>query len=127
MPAGKRVLVVEDNDVNMHLALVLLTGAGYDVLEARTGAEGVMLAKRHLPDLVLMDIGLPDFSGLEATRMLKEDPVTQKIPVLALTAFAMKGDEERILAAGCNGYISKPVDTRTLLARVAAMLEEAAG
>jgi CheY-like chemotaxis protein len=97
------------------------------MLEARTGAEGVMLAKRHLPDLVLMDIGLPDFSGLEATRMLKEDPVTQKIPVLALTAFAMKGDEERILAAGCNGYISKPVDTRTLLARVAAMLEEAAG
>lgn len=107
-----RVLVVEDHESNMELATDVLELAGYQVLQAFDAEEGIELAKREKPDLIVMDVGLPGMDGLEATRLLKADPATQHIPVLASTSHAMKGDRERILAAGCDAYISKPIDTR---------------
>lgn len=112
------VLVVEDNPANMKLAVMLLQRAGWRVLCAGNAAEGIALARRELPQLVLMDIQLPGMDGLEATRMLKADPATAAIQVVALTAFAMKGEEDRIRAAGCDGYIAKPIDYRHFLAEI---------
>jgi two-component system, cell cycle response regulator DivK len=115
---GARVLVVEDNEKNMKLFRDVLRAAGYTTLEATTGSEGAELATEHLPELVLMDIQLPDLDGVEALRRLRGDERTASIPVLALTAQAMHGDRERFLTAGFDGYISKPVDVVELVATV---------
>jgi two-component system cell cycle response regulator DivK len=117
-----KVLIVEDNAANMTLATFLLQSAGHSVLSARDAETGLTLARSEQPDLVLMDIQLPGMDGLEATAMLKKDEATRDIPVVALTALAMKGDEERIRAAGCDGYIAKPLAYREFLAAIAARL-----
>ncbi|THF62577.1 response regulator [Pseudothauera rhizosphaerae] len=121
------VLVVEDNPANMKLAAMLLEHAGYRVLSATTAAEGIALARERMPQLVLMDIQLPGMDGLDATRVLKADPATRGIQVVALTAFAMKGEETRILEAGCDGYITKPIDYKCFLAEVTRRLGVAGG
>jgi two-component system cell cycle response regulator DivK len=116
------ILIVEDNATNMKLSSFLLESADYNVLMATTAEIGVAIARDQRPDLILMDIQLPGMDGLQATALLKADQVTRGIPVLALTALAMKGDEERILAAGCDGYIAKPLDYKAFLAEVKATL-----
>lgn len=113
-----RVLVIEDNAANMTLAAFLLQSAGHVVIAATDAEAGLTLARDEQPDLVLMDIQLPGIDGLEATRQLKADPQTAAIPVIALTALTMKGDEGRIMAAGCNGYLAKPISYREILAAV---------
>ena len=112
------VLVIEDNPANLKLARLVLGSAGYAVLMAESAEAGIALVREQLPDLVLMDIRLPDMDGITATRLLKSDPATAPIPLIALTAFAMKGDEERIRVAGCDGYLSKPYRFEELLAMV---------
>ena len=107
--AEKRVLIVEDNELNMKLFNDLLEAHGYRTIQTRNGKDVLELARVHRPDLVLMDIQLPEVSGLEVTRWLKEDAELCTIPVIAVTAFAMKGDEERIRQGGCEAYISKPI------------------
>lgn len=121
-----RVLVVEDNPANMTLATFLLQSAGHAVLSAKDAESGLALARVEQPDLVLMDIQLPGMDGLEATALLKSDPTTRAIPVIALTALAMKGDEQRILAAGCDAYIAKPLAYKEFLATISALLAKAA-
>jgi two-component system cell cycle response regulator DivK len=117
-----RILIVEDNPANMTLAVFLLQSAGHVTLSATTAEAGLALARDEQPDLILMDIQLPGMDGLEATGILKGAGVTCAIPVIALTALAMKGDEERIRAAGCDGYIAKPIHYKDFLASVAAQL-----
>jgi len=117
-----KVLIVEDNPANMTLALVLLESAGHSVITATNAEAGLTLARDEQPQLILMDIQLPGMDGLEATRLLKQDDTTRRIPVIALTALAMKGDEERIRAAGCDGYIAKPLAYKDFLAMVSARL-----
>ena len=117
-----KVLIVEDNPANMTLALVLLESAGHAVINATDAEAGLTLARDEQPQLILMDIQLPGMDGLEATRLLKQDDATRGIPVIALTALAMKGDEERIRAAGCDGYIAKPLAYKDFLAIVSARL-----
>ena len=117
-----RVLVVEDNPTNMTLAVFLLQSVGHTVLSATDAEAGLTLARDEQPNLILMDIQLPGMDGLEATALLKRDEATRAIPVIALTALAMKGDEERIRAAGCDGYIAKPMRYREFLATIAARL-----
>ena len=117
-----RILVVEDNAHNMALALFLLQSAGHSVLSANDAEVGVTLARSEKPNLILMDIQLPGMDGLAATALLKKDDATRAIPVIALTALAMKGDEERIRAAGCDGYIAKPMRYRDFLATIATEL-----
>ncbi|MEO8336021.1 MAG: response regulator [bacterium] len=119
------VLVVEDNPANMTLAKFLLESAGYRVLCATDAEAGLALAREERPNLILMDIQLPGMDGLEATGLLKRDDSTRAIPVIALTALAMKGDEERIRAAGCDGYIAKPLAYREFLATISAQLARA--
>jgi two-component system, cell cycle response regulator DivK len=118
-----KILVVEDNAANMTLAVFLLESAGHTVLSATDAEAGLMMARSEHPDLVLMDIQLPGMDGLQAIHVLKHDDATRSIPVLALTALAMKGDEERIRAAGSDGYIAKPMSYKDLLAAVATQLE----
>jgi two-component system, cell cycle response regulator DivK len=120
-----KVLVIEDNPANMTLATFLLQSAGQGVLSAIDAEAGLTLAREEQPDLILMDIQLPGMDGLEATALLKADDVTRAIPVIALTALAMKGDEERIRAAGCDGYIAKPLSYKEFLAVIAAQLVRA--
>ncbi len=115
----KVILIVEDDPKNLTLFRALLQVSGYKTIEATSGKQGIELAKASHPDLILMDIQMPEISGLEATRILKADFTTSNIPVLALTAYAMKGDAERILQAGCDGYLAKPVDIKELLKEVA--------
>ena len=110
--AGELVLIVDDNEKNLKLARDVLRFAGFRTLEASSGGGGVSLAVEHLPDLILMDIRLPDMDGTEAARQLKEDARTARIPVVALTSFAMKGDREWFLAAGFDGYLEKPISVR---------------
>ena len=117
-----KVLLVEDNPANMKLANFLLQSAGHTVLAAANAEAGLTIAREEQPDLILMDIQLPGMDGLEATALLKGDEATRAIPVIALTALAMKGDEERIRAAGCDGYIAKPMGIQEFLAAVAAYL-----
>ena len=112
---GERILVVEDNEKNMKLFRDVLIATGYRPLEATTGGEAVDMASEHTPDLVLMDIQLPDLDGVQALRRLRANARTATIPVLALTAQAMQGDRERFLAEGFDGYVSKPVNVRELL------------
>jgi CheY-like chemotaxis protein len=112
------ILIVEDEPRNLKLIRDLLEVSGYMVLEAIDGKQGVEIAKAKKPDLILMDIQLPVMEGFEATRILKADERTRDIPIMALTAYAMKGDEEKIKAAGCDGYVSKPIDTRGFLNKI---------
>jgi two-component system cell cycle response regulator DivK len=121
-----KVLVVEDNPANMTLAKFLLQSAGHSVLSATDAETGIALARGEQPDLVLMDIQLPGMDGLRATALLKDDEATRGIPVIALTALAMKGDEDRIRAAGCDGYIAKPLAYKQFLATIADHLAKTA-
>ena len=116
--AGERVLIVEDNEKNMKLFRDVLSAKGYRTLEATSGAQAIELALEHVPDLVLMDIRLPDVDGVEALGRLRSDERTTSIPVVAVTAQAMRGDRERFLAAGFDGYVPKPVDIAELAATV---------
>jgi len=120
-----KILVIEDNPANMKLAVLLLQKAGHTAISATDAEAGLMLARAEQPELILMDIQLPGMDGLEATRLLKQDAATRAIPVIALTALAMKGDEERIRAAGCDGYIAKPLAYKEFLATVDAQLAAA--
>lgn len=113
--AGKTVLIVEDNELNMKLFHDLLDAHGYRTIQTRDGLEALDLARKHAPDLILMDIQLPEVSGLEVTKWLKEDDKLKQIPVIAVTAFAMKGDEEKIRQGGCEAYISKPISVMHFL------------
>ena len=114
----KSVLIVEDNELNMKLFRDLLEAHGYKTIETRDGMEALALARAHRPDLILMDIQLPEVSGLEVTKWLKEDDELRAIPVIAVTAFAMKGDEEKILDGGCEAYIPKPISVSNFLETV---------
>jgi len=122
---GDPILIVDDNPTNLKLVRVLLGGEGYAVRTAMNAAEALAEIAKRPPRLILMDIQLPGMDGLALTRLLKADAATRDIVVVALTAYAMKGDEERVLAAGCNGYVSKPIDTRSLPRVVAGFLAEA--
>jgi CheY-like chemotaxis protein len=122
---GQQILIIEDNLLNLELATDLLEAAGFVVSSAQTAEAGLWLARELLPDLVLMDFSLPGMDGLSATKKLKADPVTGHLTVVALTANAMKGDEETALNAGCDGYLTKPIDTRTFLATVAKFIASA--
>jgi two-component system cell cycle response regulator DivK len=122
LPDLSRVLIVEDNDINMSLSTFLVESAGYAVIGAADAEAGIRMAREQLPDLILMDIQLPGMDGLEAIGVLKKDPSTRAIPIIALTALAMKGDEARIRASGCDGYIAKPMRYQQFLAVIASVL-----
>jgi len=119
-----KVLVIEDNAANMTLAVFLLQSAGHTVVSATDAEAGLTLARAEQPNLILMDVQLPGMDGLQATALLKGDDATRHIPVVALTALAMKGDEARILAAGCDGYIAKPMRYQDFLAAIAVHLAQ---
>ncbi|GJL95378.1 MAG: response regulator [Hyphococcus sp.] len=119
----KTVLIVEDNELNMKLFHDLLEAHGYDTIEARTGPEALELASKHHPDLILMDIQLPEVSGLEVTQKIKDNAELADIPIIAVTAFAMKGDEERIRQGGCEDYIPKPISVVSFLEKVKRYLD----
>lgn len=116
--AARSVLIVEDNELNMKLFHDLLAAHGYRTIQTRNGFDALELAREHCPDLILMDIQLPEISGLEVTKWIKEDDALRHIPIVAVTAFAMKGDEERIRSGGCEAYISKPISVVTFLETV---------
>lgn len=118
----KKILVVEDVDLNIDLLVQLLEGEAYTVVTAMDGEEGLNVAAAERPDLILMDLSLPVLDGWEATRRLKASPDLHHIPVIALTAHAMRGDEEKALAAGCDAYLTKPLDDKLLFAKIAAFL-----
>jgi len=120
--SDKKILLVEDNPVNRRLAEFLLRSQGYQVRAASTAQEAFDNIKAERPDLILMDVQLPGMDGLEATKKLKEEPTTRDIPVVAVTSYAMKGDREKALAAGCSGYITKPIDKDTFVREVATVL-----
>ena len=119
---SKKILVVEDTEDNRQILRDLLSMAGYDIVEAYDGAEGVANAAEHKPDLILMDIQMPMMDGYEATRRIKADPALKSIPVIADTSYALSGDEEKTRAAGCDGYIAKPFSPRQMLAKVREVL-----
>ena len=121
----KTILVVEDNELNMKLFHDLLEAHGYSILQTRDGMEALKLARQHKPDLILMDIQLPEVSGLEVTKWIKEDDELKSIPIIAVTAFAMKGDEERIRQGGCEAYLSKPISVAKFIETVKAYLGDA--
>ena len=117
--AAKTILVIEDNDLNMKLFQTLLEMRGYGVLPARDGKEGLRLARAHRPDLIIMDIQLPGVSGLVVAKSIKDDADLKEIPIIAVTAFALKGDEERMREGGCAAYLAKPISTPVFLKTVA--------
>jgi two-component system cell cycle response regulator DivK len=117
-----RILVVEDHAENRRIVRDLLTAAGFEMLEATTGEEGVAMAGRERPDLILMDIQLPGLDGYEATRRIKADPALRSIPIIAVTSYALSGDDRKALAAGCDAYVTKPFSPRALLAKIRAFL-----
>jgi two-component system, cell cycle response regulator DivK len=117
-PTRKKVLIVEDNDLNMKLFNDLLVAHGYGTLQTKDGTEALALARQHRPDLILMDIQLPEVSGLQVTQWIKSDEILRSIPVIAVTAFAMKGDEEKIRDGGCEAYIAKPISVSSFLKTV---------
>jgi len=121
-----KILIIEDNVQNMKLAAFLLNSAGHTVIQSNHALGGIAIAQQHQPDLILMDIQLPGMDGLTATRLLKGDPLTQHIKIYALTALAMKGDEEKVYAAGCDGYIAKPIRYQAFLETVLSALAKAA-
>jgi two-component system cell cycle response regulator DivK len=122
---SKTILIVEDNELNMKLFGDLLEAKGYETVKTGNGMEAMDLAREHRPDLILMDIQLPEVSGLDVTRWLKEDDDLRHIPVIAVTAFAMKGDEERIRSGGCEAYISKPISVAHFLDTIKTFVGEA--
>ncbi len=115
---GRRILVVEDNEDNRRILRDLLTSASYEVIEAVTGEEGVTLAQTQRPDVILMDIQLPGVDGYEATRRIKANPALHHIPIIAVTSYALSGDDKKALEAGCNAYIAKPYSPRELLVTI---------
>jgi two-component system cell cycle response regulator DivK len=117
-PLRKKVLIVEDNDLNMKLFNDLLVAHGYGTLQTKDGVEALTLARQHRPDLILMDIQLPEVSGLQVTQWIKEDDDLRMIPIIAVTAFAMKGDEEKMRDGGCEAYIAKPISIASFLRTV---------
>jgi len=122
---SNRILIIEDNVLNLELAADLLEANGFVVLQARTAEAGLRLAREGSPELVLMDLSLPGMDGLCATKALKADPATRHLTIIALTAHAMKGDEETVLSVGCDGYLTKPIDTRTFVATVTGFIASA--
>jgi two-component system cell cycle response regulator DivK len=114
----RRILVVEDHEDNRRILRDLLTNVGFQLIEAETGPDGVEMAKMHQPDLILMDLQLPGIDGYEATRRIRADPRLSSVPIIAVTSYALSGDEERAFAAGCSAYISKPYSPRQLLASI---------
>lgn len=114
----KRILVVEDTEDNRRIMRDLLSSAGYDLIEAQDGEEGVAMAQKHRPDLILMDIQLPVLDGYQATRRIKADPALAHIPIIAVTSYALSGDEAKTREAGCDGYVAKPFSPRELLTKV---------
>jgi two-component system cell cycle response regulator DivK len=121
----KKVMIVEDNELNMKLFRDLIEASGYETIRTRNGLEALDLARAHRPDLILMDIQLPEVSGLEVTKWLKADDELHSIPVIAVTAFAMKGDEERIRQGGCEAYISKPISVARFIETIKSYLGDA--
>jgi two-component system, cell cycle response regulator DivK len=121
---SKRILVVEDTEDNRRILRDLLTRAGYELIEAMDGEAGVTMAATHRPDLILMDIQLPVFDGYEATRRIRANPETKNIPIIAVTSYALSGDETKALAAGCNSYVAKPFSPRKILAMVQEFLPQ---
>lgn len=119
----KKILIVEDNELNMKLFNDLLEAHGYETLQTREGLKALDLAREHRPDLILMDIQLPEVSGLDVTKWIKNDEALAGIPIVAVTAFAMKGDEERIRQGGCEGYLSKPITVSTFIETVRRFLD----
>ncbi len=122
---AKKVMIVEDNELNMKLFRDLIEACGYETVRTRSGLEAMDLAREHAPDLILMDIQLPEVSGLEVTQRLKADEQLRHIPVIAVTAFAMKGDEERIRQGGCEAYISKPISVPRFIETIRSYLGDA--
>jgi two-component system cell cycle response regulator DivK len=121
---SKRILMVEDTEDNRQIMRDLMSITNYELIEARDGAEGVALAALHKPDLILMDIQLPVMDGYEATRRIKADPALMHIPIIAVTSYALSGDEAKTLAAGCEGYVAKPFSPRLLLAKIREFLPQ---
>jgi len=115
---SKRILVVEDQEDNRQIVRDLLVASGYELVEATTGEEGIALAERERPDLILMDIQLPGLDGYEATRRIKANSALSHIPIIAVTSYALSGDDQKAYAAGCNGYVTKPFSPRVLLAKI---------
>ena len=115
---SKRILVIEDHEDNRRILRDLLTSAGYEPIEAVTGEEGLTLAETHRPELILMDIQLPGMDGYETTRRIKANPALRQIPVIAVTSYALSGDEVKAMEAGCDTYVTKPFSPRTLLAKI---------
>ena len=115
---SKRILVVEDQEDNRRIVRDLLTNAGYEMIEAVNGEEGVAMAQTHHPDLILMDIQLPGLDGYEVTRRIKADPALRQIPIIAVTSYALSGDDVKARAAGCDAYVAKPFSPRALLAKI---------
>jgi two-component system, cell cycle response regulator DivK len=126
-PTAKTVLIVEDNELNMKLFNDLLEAHGYFTLQTKDGVEALRMARTHRPDLILMDIQLPEVSGLEVTKWLKEDEDLRSIPIIAVTAFAMKGDEQKIRDGGCEAYIAKPISVASFMSTVERFLSYQSG
>jgi len=120
---SKRILVVEDQEDNRRIVRDLLTSVGFEIMEAMTGEEAVTLAETYVPDLILMDIQLPGLDGYEASRRIKANPLLRQIPIIAVTSFALSGDDVKAYEAGCDGYVSKPYSPRALLAEVQTHLQ----
>lgn len=120
----KKCLVVEDNEANLYLITIILNNMGYEVIEATTGEEGIQLALTEKPDLILMDIQLPDIDGLEATRRIRKSEGNGNVPIIAVTSFAMAGDKKKALDAGCTGYIEKPINPETVIDDINKIIEE---
>ena len=121
---GQRILVVEDTEDNRQIIRDLLSSVGYELIEAADGAEGVAMAQSHHPDLILMDIQLPGMDGYEATRQIRATPELAKVPIIAVTSYALSGDEAKTRAAGCDGYVAKPFSPRQLLAKIREFLPQ---
>lgn len=121
---NEKILVVEDNPQNMRLIDMVLRTRGYNLLKATDGKEGLDMAVREQPDLIIMDVQLPKMDGLEVTRRLRSKPISSRVPIVAVTAYAMKGDQDKALDAGCDAYMSKPIDTRALPELVGELLQK---
>ncbi len=121
---GKRILVVEDQEDNRRIMRDLLSASGYQTIEATTGDEGLATAQREVPDLILMDIQLPGLDGYEVTRRIKADPALRHIPIIAVTSYALSGDDQKAFAVGCDGYVTKPFSPKQLLAKIREYLKQ---
>jgi two-component system, cell cycle response regulator DivK len=121
---SKRILVIEDQEDNRRIVRDLLTSVGYEIIEAVTGEDGVTAAATHVPDLILMDIQLPGLDGYDATRRIKANPALRHIPIIAVTSYALSGDDVKAFEAGCDGYVSKPFSPRALLVKIREFLQD---